>query len=859
MLSVNPTLNLIPAVVAQPPSVGPENPQSEFVIVTPHTISHYRILSKLGAGGMGEVYLAEHTKLGRRVALKILPARYTQDVERLRRFEQEARSVSALNHPNILTIYEIGQAETESGTVHFMATEFIEGQTLRQRMTARRMTIDEALEAGIQIASALVAAHNAGITHRDIKPENIMLRHDGYVKVLDFGLAKLTENTFLKSFDPSVTQAETVDVPVGDPYATTPLGAGHQDTSPGVILGTVSYMSPEQARGQKVDSRTDIFSFGIVLYEMIAGRPPFEASSTGDMLVAILDRQPPPLARFAPNAPNELEWILTKALAKDREDRYQAVKSLLNDLKRLQKRLQLSGDLSVGEQSQFRTSPFDAHRPFEQVDSSDSGSVLTDSGHVRSGAQRQTKSSSRLPKALDSLAVLPFSSVGGDDNLAYLSEAIPESLIFNLSRLPQLRVKAWSTVARYRNRETEALDIGRELEASAVFTARLYQIGDTLVIKAELVDTEDGSQLWGGQYQRKLEDLFTIEQELSREICDHLKLHLNEEERQRLTRRYTENAEAYQHFLKGRYYWHQRSGPGLRKAIEHFNAAIKLDEEYALAHAGLADCFVLLGVYGAAPPRVIMPKAKQAAERALEIDDHLADPHASLGAYHCWYTWDWTAAENEFKRAIELNPSYTNGYHWYGSIFLLARNRFDEALEVETKALELEPMTMVIRASFIWINYQARRYEKSIAYGKEVVEIDPNFALGRFYYGLSLAQMHRYDEAIEQLTKALELSTGGALIKGALGNVYAVAGYWESAEKILGELQSFPTNRDVSPFFLALIYAGLGDAERALQMLEDTVEERYCWASYLKSEPAFDGLRKEKRFTDLLEKMGLAD
>jgi len=493
------------------------------------------------------------------------------------------------------------------------------------------------------------------------------------------------------------------------------------------------------------------------------------------------------------------------------------------------------------------------------MDSSDSGSVLTNSGRVRSGARRISQHLPRQQRVLDSLAVLPFSSTGDDQDVAYLSEAIPESLIFNLSRLTQLRVKAWSTVARYRNRETEALEIGRELEASAVFTARLYQIGEKLVIKAELVDTEDGSQLWGGQYQRKLEDLFTIEQELSREICDHLKLHLNEEERQRLTRRYTENAEAYQHFLKGRYYWHQRSGPGLRKAIEHFNAAIKLDEDYALAHAGLADCFVLLGVYGAAPPRVIMPKAKQAAEKALEIDEYLADPHASLGAYHCWYTWDWKAAESEFKRAIELNPAYMNGYHWYGSIFLLAQNRFDEALEMESKALELEPMAMVVRASFTWINYQARRYEKSVAYGREVIEIDPNFALGRFYFGLGLARLNRYDEAIEQLTKAAELTAGGALVRAALANIHAVSGDRDSAEKILADLQSFPTNREVSPFFLALIYAGLGEREKALQMLEDTVEERYCWASYLKSEPAFDELRQEKRFTNLLEKMGLAD
>jgi len=822
--------------------------------VTPQTISHYRILSKLGAGGMGEVYLAEDLNLGRRVALKLLPSRFTQDPERVRRFAQEARAVSTLSHPNILTIYEIGQAGEEAGPdalgAHFIAMEYVEGRTLRQQMAAKRLTLEEALDVGVQIVSALVAAHGAGIMHRDIKPENVMLRTDGYVKVLDFGLAKLTENNFLRSFDPSVTQAETIGEPVGDPFATTPLAGGQANTSPGVILGTVSYMSPEQARGQKVDARTDIFSLGLMLYEMVAGRPPFQAASTGDMLVAILDRQPPPLARFA-DIPDELEWIVTKALAKDREDRYQLAKSLLTDLKRLQKRLELGGSFDRDGADWGQTQPFDAEA---RNSSGDSGGVLTPSGEVRSGARRALR-------VIDSLAVLPFSissGAGDDQDLAYLSEAIPESLILNLSRLPQLRVKAWSTVARYRNRDADALEIGRELEARAVFTGRLFQIGGQLVIKAELVDTEDGSQIWGAQYQRKLDDLFVVENELAQEICDHLKLRLNEEERERLARRYTDNVEAYQHYLKGRYYWHQRSGPGLRKAIEHFNAAIQLDDDYALAYSGLADSFILLGVYGATPPRAIMPKAKAAAMRALQIDEYLAEAHASLGAIHAWYDWDWDAAEREFKRAIELNPANANAYHWYGSIYLTAMCRFEEALEAELKAFELEPMAMVIRSNLAWICYQARQYEDAIKYCRQALEIEPNFVLAQFYLGISLTRLNRYDEAIGVLKRAVETSGTGALLKAGLANAYAEAGNREAAREILDELRSFPTNKDVSPFFLALIYAGLRERERALQMLEDTYEERYCWIVHLKSEPAFDVLHTEKRFVDLLGRLGVA-
>ena len=813
---------------------------------------------------MGEVYLAEDLNLGRRVALKLLPPRFTQDPERVRRFAQEARAVSTLNHPNILTIYEIGQAGEEAGAeatgAHFIAMEYVEGRTLRQQITAKRLTLEESLDIAVQIAEALAAAHGAGITHRDIKPENIMLRNDGYVKVLDFGLAKLTENNLLRSFDPSVTQAETIGEPPADIYATTPLAGDRANTSPGVILGTVSYMSPEQARGQKVDARTDLFNLGLVLYEMVAGRPPFQASSTGDMLVAILDRQQPPLARFA-DIPDELEWIVTKALAKDREDRYQLAKSLLTDLKRLYKRLELSDafideDVDWGRTQPLSGSAQEAFRNSGRTSGSRSGSnsggVLTPSGQIRSGAKRALR-------VIDSLAVLPFSSASDDQDLTYLSEAIPESLILNLSRLPQLRVKAWSTVARYRNRDVEALEIGRELEARAVFTGRLFQIGGQLVIKVELVDTEDGSQIWGAQYQRKLDDLFTVESELAREICDHLKLRLSEEERERLARRYTENVEAYQHYLKGRFYWHQRSGQGLRKAIEHFNAAIQLDDDYALAYSGLADSFILLGVYGAMPPRAIMPKAKAAALRALAIDQNLAEAHASLGAIHAWYDWDWPSAEREFKRAIELNPANANAHHWYGSIYLTALCRFDEAMEMESKALELEPMAMVIRSNLAWICYQARRYDEAVGYCREALDLEPNFVLAQFYLGISLARLRQFDEAITVLKQAVEASGAGALVKAGLANAYAESGDQESARRILEELRTFPASKDVSPFFLALIYAGLRERDRALQMLEDTFEERYCWIVHIKSEPAFDVLRGEERFAGLLERMGLKD
>ncbi len=805
-------------------------------------VSHYRIISKLGSGGMGEVYLAEDLLLGRRVALKLLPEKYTQDKERVRRFEHEARAAGKLSHPNILTIFEIGEADG----AHFIATEFVDGQTLRRRLSGRRIPTGEALDIAIQIAGALHAAHGEGITHRDIKPENIMLREDGFVKVLDFGLAKLTENALFQNYDPSVTQGETIGETFADHFATTPLET-QPDTSPGVILGTISYMSPEQARGLKVDHRTDIFSLGVVLYEMVTGRPPFEGPTTGDMLVAILDRKPPPLARFAADAPDELEWILLKALNKDRDDRYQLVNGLMTDLKRLQKRLQFESKFS---QDVKYSDTLDTGRATTGVH--DAGGVLTDSGRMRTGAHRSLR-------AIDSLAVLPFISASQEPNADYLCEAVPESLIINLSRLRQLRVMAWSTVTRYRNRDADALMIGRELEVRAVFTARMFIFGGNLVIRAELVDTDDGSQIWGEQYQRKLDDLLAIEQEISREICEHLRLRLNDDEKQRLVKRYTENALAYQAYLKGRYYWNQRTAKGLKKSIECFQEAIDLDEGYALAYAGLADCYCLLSIYSAIPPKAAMPRAKDAAIKALDLDDGLAEAHTSLAAAVVWFDWDWETSEREFKRAIELNPSYSVAHHWYASVLLSAMGRHDEALAEELRALEIEPLSLVINANLGFICYQGRQFDQAVDYLKNALEIDENFIYGHFILGLTYAQKEMFDESIAEIKLAIDLAGGrGALINAALGYVYAISGRREEALQLLQQLQTFPANRDVSPFYLALINAGLGDKDQALKCLDDACEERYNWVVWLKTEPMLDSLRWDERFDELLRRIGLA-
>lgn len=804
---------------------------------------------------MGEVYLAEDLKLGRQVALKLLPERYTKDAERVRRFEQEARAASALSHPNIITIYEIGRTAPDEGERHYIASEYIEGETLRARMQSKRLELADALRIALQVSEALVAAHGAGITHRDIKPENLMLRPDGFVKVLDFGLAKLTEHSSgeNRDFDPGVTQGETASGYHEDWFATADVLAQPR-TNPGVILGTLSYMSPEQARGLHVDHRTDIFSLGVVLYEMVAGRPPFQAKTTGDMIVEILDRQPPPLQRFASDTPDELEWIISKALAKDRDERYQNVKGLLNDLKRLKRRLQY--------EASHPSSDSGAHWSGARELPSDSGGILSDSGRVRTSERRAAQTGPlQMPvQPIDSLAILPLSNHSQAANAAYLCEGLAENLIATLSRTGQVRVMAWSTVARFQGKQDDPLTIGRELGVRAVLSGRLYQFGDNLVIKTELVDTLDGAQLWGDQYQRKFADVFALEEELARDIAEKLRLRLDSEERKRLAKHYTDNHEAYQAYLRGRHYWKQRTAPALRKAIESFQQAIELDEDYALAYTGLSDCYGLASIYGAAPPRAVMPKAKAAALKALTLDDSLAEAHTSLAVSLAWYDWDWQTAELAFKRALDLNPNYAIAWHWYGSVLLSAQGRFDEAFAAELRARELEPFTLIYNVHPGWICYHARRYDEAVKHLQHALELDDQFMLAHFYLGVVYIQLARFDEAAAALQRALELSGGrGTLIQAVLGCAYAIAGRRDEALAILQQLQAFPTNRDVSPFSLALIYCGLREREQTLKCLCEAFDERFSWMVWLKGEPLFDWLRDDPQFQELLRGMRLID
>ena len=791
------------------------------------TVSHYRILSKLGAGGMGEVYLAEDTRLGRKIALKLLPAQFTQDEDRVRRFEQEAYAASALNHPNIITIHEIGKVDD----LHFIVTEFVEGQTLRQRLKSGRVEVGEALAAAIQVASALEAAHAAGITHRDIKPENIMLRPDGYIKLLDFGLAKLTER-----------QPVALDL-----EAPTRLKA---ETDPGMVMGTVHYMSPEQARGLKVDARSDLFSLGAVLYEMIAGCLPFAGATMSDVIAAILQTEPAPLSRHAPGVPPELEKCIAQALSKGLGDRCQTAESLLSDLKRIKQRLEFEAELA--RISQPGMSPEAAWGSGPATFETAKGTASTSRPGRTSPPRRP-----RPRRAIDSLAVLPLVNASADPNTEYLSDGITESIINSLSQLPKLRVVPRSTVFRYKGQEVDPQEVGRELGVRAVLTGRVLQHGEMLVIKTELIDIAQESQLWGEQYRRKLTDIFALEEEISQEISEKLRLRLSGEEKQRLVKRYTDNTEAYHLYLKGRYFTGKRTTEWIKKGIEHFQQAIDLDPNYALAHAGMADAYAFLAASsGGFPPRETYPMAEAAALKALEIDDTLGEAHTSLGFFRLLYDWNFTASEREFKRAIELTPGYANAHDGYG-FYLKAMGQFEEAIRECRQAQQLDPLSLFTTLSLGWAYYFARQYDRAIEQGRKTLEMDPRFAFAHFHVGMASTQKEKYEEAIAALSQAFTLSDSLAF-KAHLAYAYAKAGQHAEARQVSAELRELARQRYVAAYYFAIIHLGLGEMDEAFTWLERAYEERSGFLAFLKVEPMLDGLRADARFADLLRRVGLA-
>ena len=787
------------------------------------TIGHYRILEKLGGGGMGVVYEAEDLNLGRRVALKFLPQELAHDPQALERFRREARAASALNHPNICTIHEIAEDQGEQ----FIVMEMLSGQTLKHRLQAGAIPLEQLFENAVQIADALDAAHGQGILHRDIKPANIFVTKRGQAKILDFGLAKLT----------------------GKPEASLGEGATIESnlTSPGSTVGTVAYMSPEQARGETLDHRSDLFSFGAVLYEMATGRMAFGGNTTALVFDAILHKTPPSPVRINPDLPPELEHIINKGLEKDPALRYQSAAEMLADLKRL-RRDSSSGQVKATTDSQ----PAPRSRKM-LVAGLGAAALLAILAVVFFLFRGQSQG-----KEISSIAVLPFVNTGNDPNTDYLSDGLTESLIASLVHVPQLKVKSRNSVFRYKGKDVDVQKVGKELTVDALLTGRVVQHGDTIQVSADLTNVQDNTEIWGEHYERKSSDIIALQQQIAGDIAANLRSKLSGAEKQQVTRQGTQNPEAYQLYVRGRYYWNKRTGADIKTAISYFNQAIDKDPGYALAYSGLADAYTVLGNYGG-DPNDLTPKSNAAAEKALELDATLARPHAVL-AGNKYDNWDFSGGEAEFRKALELDPSDATAHQWFSEKLSNIGGRAQEAIDEANRARQLDPLSPIIGYQQAAAYAADRQFDKAIEICKKVIADNPTF--GRAHSGLAGLYWaeHKYPQAIQEWKTGAQLEgdKGYAEWAAAVDAGFRSGGRPGALRKAIDLFLAWRKAKTgyVSPYPIAGFYADLGDKDHAFEWLNTAYQEHDILLINLRTDIGFDSLRPDPRYAELVRKIG---
>ena len=787
-----------------------------MTLSTGSRLGPYEIVAPLGAGGMGEVYKARDTRLERTVAIKVLPSRLASDADALARFEREARAVAALSHPNILAIHDFG---THEG-IAYAVTELLEGRTLRERLEEGPLSPRKAIEYGVQAAHGLAAAHDRGIVHRDLKPENLFVTNDGRVKILDFGLAR---------------------VPVPDTSApATEVRTATVGTEPGVVMGTVGYMSPEQVRGQVADHRSDVFSFGAVLYEMLARQRAFQGASAADTMSAVLNREPE-LTRIVTGIAPGLEQILRRCLEKNPGERFQSAHDLAFALRSLS-----------GSGASAAAVP---RAPSRRRLALWAAAVLL---LLVAGAALLSRGLGRRP--IDSLAVLPFANERGDPETEYLSDGITESLINTLSRLPNVRVISRASVFRYKGKDQDPRAAARELGVRAVVTGRVTQRGDRLSIASELVDTLDNRQVWGERYDRKLADVLTMQEEIAKQISESLRVRLTGEEEKRLAKTSTANPEAYQAYLKGFHHARKVTIADLDKGMAYFRQALALDPGYAPAHAGLAYCYVMWLADWYVPAREAFARGKEAALRAIELDPSLSEGHTFLGMARFLHDYDWAGAEEEFRRATELNPADSTAHHLY-AVFLGPRGRFDAAERETRRALELDPLSIETNLMVAWNFYFSRRYDETIRQARYTLELDPTYFYGEMFLGMALEQKSRFREAAAAFERARTLTAAAGEtppeILADIVRTHVQAGDRAAAEKVRGELEALMKRRYVSRHDLAIVALAFGERSEALDWLEKAYEDRNWYMPWIHLDPRLDALRSEPRFQDLVRRMGL--